>query len=252
MQLVVDGKLTTYTEVGSGKKNILFLHGWGDSSTTFEMLAKDIVKENKQYKAILLDLPGFGGTSAPKEAWGLEEYASFVADFLKKSKLQASTVVGHSNGGAIAIKGLSSHKLDADNLVLIASAGIRDPSLKKKALKAASVPAKLALKALPKSSQKKVRKKLYGAVGSDYLVVENMQDTFKRVVSSDVAESASKLKLPVCLIYGALDDPTPPELGVRLSKIISGSKFNLIAEAGHFVHQEQVYKVSRLIRQFIK
>ena len=252
MQVIVDGIPASYLEIGSGKQIILFLHGWGDSGKTFEMLAKAITKESKKYRAILLDLPGFGGTQAPNEAWGLDEYTLFTSHFLKKTSLEANVIVGHSNGGAIAINGLANGVLESEKLVLLASAGIRDPSIKKALLKTASVPAKLALKAFPKSAQRRVRQKLYGAVGSDYLVVENMQDTFKRVVSTDVAKSAASLRLPVCLIYGQEDDSTPPAFGKRLASLIKDSEFNLIPKTGHFVHQEQVYKTSSIIQEFIK
>lgn len=252
MQVIVNGILTNYTEVGSGKRIILFLHGWGDDGKTFEILANNIVKEDTKYTAILLDLAGFGGTESPPEAWGLDDYASFVSDFLRKIRLHPDVLVGHSNGGAIAIKGIADSILDPEKLILIASAGIRNSSLKKVLLKSVSVPARLALRSLPKSQRQRVRQKLYGAIGSDYLVVESMEDTFKRVVSTDVREAASTLTLPVCLIYGEKDDATPPAFGQRLAKAINGSEFNLIPSASHFVHQEQVYKVSSVIREFIK
>ena len=31
-----------------------------------------------------LDLPGFGGSQAPPQTWGLSDYAAFIADFLHK------------------------------------------------------------------------------------------------------------------------------------------------------------------------
>lgn len=252
MQTVVNGTLATYAEIGKGSNAILFLHGWADSGKTFEMLARHIVKQDKKYKAVLLDLPGFGGTQSPKEAWGLEEYALFVKAFLNKTSIKPVAIAGHSNGGAIAINGLASGVLNSEKLILLASAGIRDPSLKVTMLKAGSVPAKIGLKLLPGKARKKVRQKLYGAVGSDYLVAEHMQDTFKRVVSSDVAEDASSLKLPVLLVYGETDDATPPSFGKRLADAIPNSKLEVIPETSHFVHQEQVYKVSELVRNFLK
>src|SRR4051812_27214531 len=111
MQIIVNKLLTTYTEVGSGTKNILFLHGWADSGKTFEMLAREIIAVDANYRAVLLDLPGFGGTAAPETAWTLSDYAAFVADFLAKAQIQPLAIVGHSNGGAIAINGLAHNVL---------------------------------------------------------------------------------------------------------------------------------------------
>lgn len=251
MQVIVDGLLTNYSEIGKGKRVILCLHGWADTGVTFEGLGKDLIKHG-DFRLIMIDLPGFGGTQNPPAAWGLDDYVGFIESFLKKIKTDPHAIIAHSNGGAIAVTGLASNHFKAEKLVLLASAGIRNPSLKKLLLKAFAKPAGLALKAFPKTVRLRVRKKLYGTIGSDYLVVMHMQDTFKRVVSTDVSEAASTLELPVCLIYGERDDATPPELGRKLAGVISGAEFYEIPLAGHFVHHEQVYKVSNIIKDFLK
>jgi pimeloyl-ACP methyl ester carboxylesterase len=252
MQAVVNGLITSYSEVGKGKKIILMLHGWADDSGTFESLAKELTSKNKKYRILLLDLPGFGGTQQPKQAWGLNDYASFVADFLAKLEVEPDVIVGHSNGGAIAIKGLATGQLKTGKLVLVASAGVRQPSLKKTALRIASKPLGLAIKVLPVGARQKIRRKAYGAIGSDYLIAEHMQETFKRVVSEDVTAEASQLDLPVCLIYGDQDTATPPYYGHAFAKVMPDSELNIVPMAGHFVHQEQVYKVNDIIKEYLK
>lgn len=251
MQAVVNNLLTSYSQTGKGRKSILMIHGWADDGQSFKSLTKQLA-ENKKYKILTLDLPGFGGTENPPTAWGLGDYASFIYDFLNKIDEHPYSIIGHSNGGAIAINGLAGGKLKAEKLILIASAGIRKPSLKKTALRIASKPAGLAIRILPPPVQKRLRKKLYSAIGSDYLVAEHMQDTFKRVVSDDVADAAATLRIPACLIYGENDTSTPPELGRLLAEALPDSSLDIIPEAGHFVHQEQVYKVSEIIKEFIK
>ena len=77
-----------------------------------------------------------------------------------------------------------------------------------------------------------------------------MQDTFKRIVTKDISEDAAKLKQSTCLIYGANDDATPPEIGRELSKIIPHANLKVLPETGHFVHQEQVYSVANSVKEF--
>lgn len=251
MRVIVNKLLTTYTEIGNGPNTILFLHGWADSGKTFEMLAKEIVAINTSYSALLLDLPGFGGSDGPPEAWGLPEYASFTADFLKKTGKDPLAIIGHSNGGAIAIHGLAQNILTTSKLILIGSAGIRDKNAKKKFMRLLAKPAKLAIKATPKPTQKRIRQKLYSAIGSDYLVMEHMQETFKKVVSYDVRAEAKEISIPVCLIYGENDSSTPPAYGKLLSQAMPDAKLHTIPLAGHFVHQEQVYKVAGISTAFL-
>jgi pimeloyl-ACP methyl ester carboxylesterase len=251
MNLVIDSLLTTYSELGSGKRTILFLHGWADSSRTFEGLASELVK-GSDYRAILLDLPGFGGTLAPKTDWGLSEYADFVKSFIDKLELSVDVIVGHSNGCSIAIHGLSSGRFTARKAVFIGAAGIREPSLKKSVYKMLSIPAKTALKLAPSHVQKRIKTRLYGAIGSDYLVAEHMKGSFRKVVSEDLRQAAARIDIPVMLIYGENDDATPVTYGKIYEGAIPGSRLQTVPLTGHFVHQEQVYKVARFIEEFIK
>lgn len=247
MQVIVNSLLTSYTKAGTGKRTLLLLHGWADAGKTFEMLTKQL----DDFTVIAVDLPGFGGTQAPAKVWGIEEYAEFVEAFTQKIGIKPYSIIGHSNGGAIAIYGLAQGILKADRLVLIASAGVRSSSAKKTALRMLAKPAKLAIKATPKSTQRRIRRKLYTAIGSDYLIAEHLEETFKRVVAKDVTADAAKLTLPTILIYGEDDEATPVAYGKTFEKNIKGSKLHVITPSGHFVHQEQVYKVAGLIKEFL-
>src|ERR1700729_4223410 len=114
MQVVVDSLLTQYERQGKGKA-VLVLHGWGDNSKGWQAAGAELAKN---FDVVIVDLPGFGGTQAPKETWGLDDYAVFAEDFLKKVGIKPFGIVAHSNGGAIAIRGLAHGKLQTDKLVL--------------------------------------------------------------------------------------------------------------------------------------
>src|SRR3989344_1889749 len=103
MQIVTNSLITTYTRAGKGK-TVVLLHGWGDSLASFRGVEGQLAKS---FDVINVDLPGFGQTQAPHEVWNLDDYANFVADFLKK--VEANDVygfIGHSNGGALLIRGI--------------------------------------------------------------------------------------------------------------------------------------------------
>lgn len=123
MQVVVDSLLTNYSQTGSKKKQVLLLHGWGDTAKTFKGIERELTRK---YQVTALDLPGFGATQIPPDVWGLKDYADFVQAFCTKLKLQPNVVVAHSNGAAVAIKAVSKGKLSPDQLVLIGAAGIRN------------------------------------------------------------------------------------------------------------------------------
>lgn len=250
MQVVVDSLLTHYEISGKGKL-IVLLHGWGDAAAGLRGLQDSLAKD---FRVVALDLPGFGSTQAPPEAWGLSDYAQFVAHFLQKIEVGNTFILaGHSNGGAIAIRGLYDGSLKAERLVLLASAGIR--GTQKTRVGAAFVAAKLGkvvAAPLPARAKKSLRRKLYQTAGSDMLVAEHLSETLKKILAEDVRAMAAKLTLPTLLIYGEQDESTPLQFGEQFHELIDGSTLEILPGAGHFVHLDRPDDVVHAIREFAK
>lgn len=249
-QIVVDGLLTRYETVGTKGRAILLLHGWGDTSKTFHSLANELGKGDTVY---CLNLPGFGGTDSPSQTWGLTDYASFVGMFVQKINLEVNTVIGHSNGGAIALRAIATNKINPRKLVLLSSAGIRDVYKgKKKMLRIAAKAGKVLTKPLPKRTQEKLKRKAYNTVGSDLFVAEHLQDTFKKVVTDDVQADAEHIHVPTLLIYGTNDEATPPQFGQLFAEKIEGAQLEIVENAGHFIHHDAAERVNKLVEDFIQ
>lgn len=249
MQAVVDLLLTNYDQQGKGKQQLLLLHGWGDSSKTFDKLTKRL---SQKYQVTAVDLPGFGVTQMPPEVWNLDNYADFVTGFIKKLDLKPKAVIAHSNGAAVAIKAVAGGKISPDKLILIGAAGIRDKQKARKlGLKVIAKTGKAATFWLPKRHKKKLQEKLYGAAGSDMLAVPHLQETFKRTVAEDVQKEAATITIPTLLIYGENDRATPPAYGELYHRLMPSSTFNIVKGAEHFVHQDEPAQVTRLIEEFL-
>lgn len=250
MQVVVDGILTHYDMTGEGPV-LLLLHGWGDRLETFDSI---VLLLRDKYSVVRLDLPGFGSTELPKSVWGLQNYADFVAAFCAKLELKnPKAIVGHSNGGAVAILGVATDILLTDKLVLLAAAGVRDrQSLRKAALKIVAKFGKLATFWLPNQYRHALQKRFYGTIGSDMLVAPHLQQTFKRTVSQDIQQDAAKLAVPTLLIYGDQDRATPVEsIGVPLHELIKDSRLHIVHGADHFVHQRMPGEIAKQIAEFV-
>lgn len=250
MQVVTNSILTHYELSGTGPV-LLLLHGWGDRLETFDAITSML---QKTFTVVRLDLPGFGGTEAPQETWGLEQYAGFVSDFMTKLDIpKPRALIGHSNGGAVAITGLAHKTLQADRLILLASAGIRNRhGLRKNFIKLVAKVGKAATFWLPRHHKQALQRKLYGTIGSDMLVAPHLKETFKRTVSQDIQQQAEQLRLPTLLIYGDKDAATPVhEIGVPLHEVIHNSKLHILHDADHFVHQAAAQEVSQQIKEFV-
>jgi pimeloyl-ACP methyl ester carboxylesterase len=246
MQVIVQDLATNYTRLGKGQP-VLILHGWGDTSQSWSAFAKAL---SAHYEVIIPDLPGFGGTEAPHEAWNLTCYAQFVHDFLQKIGIKPYAVIGHSNGGAIAIRGIGQGIFQADKLVLLASAGVRTP----RAISGLQVMAKVGKAVsspLPKKLRTSLRRKLYEKAGSDLLVAEHLEATFKKIVRDDVRADAAYISTPTLLVYGDADTATPLKLGQELQNVIEGSRLEVVTGAGHFIHLDAAVDVQRLTEDFL-
>lgn len=250
MQVIVDSILTQYDREGKGKV-VLLLHGWGDTAAGLRGLRQTLAAE---YDVIALNLPGFGGTAAPQEAWGLDEYIKFVEHFLAKigiDKLWA--VVGHSNGGAMTVRGVAEGHFKPEKVVLIGSAGIRNVYKgRKRALRMLAKTGKVLIMPLPGSVKNKLRRKAYKTIGSDMFVAEHLQETFKRIVTDDVQADAPQLTGPVLLVYGEQDESTPVWYGELFHELMPDSTLLVLPQAGHFVHLDRPDDVAKAVKEFLK
>jgi len=172
---------------------------------------------------------------------------------LKKLKLNKPyAIIGHSNGGAIAIKMVADKLISPEKLVLLASSGVRSTrGTRKKTLATLAKAGKKSVSFLPKSSQDKIKKRLYSSIGSEGLLIPELEQTFRNIVNEDVQSIAKLISTPTLLIYGESDSSTPPEHGRVLSNAIPEAKLEIINGAGHFVHIDRSEQINKLIKSFL-
>jgi pimeloyl-ACP methyl ester carboxylesterase len=250
MQVVVDGLLTNYQQQGKKGPVVLMVHGWGDRLQTYDSLAQQL---SHSHRVVRLDLPGFGATQPPATTWGLIDYAGFLKHFLDKLDLEPETAIGHSNGGAVLIKATATAQLRPKRLVLLASAGIRyRRNVRKFTLNLVAKAGKALTFWLPLKQRQQLQKRLYGTIGSDYLAVPHLKETFKQTVAEDITSDANQINIPTLLIYGEHDTATPiSTVGLPLHQAIPESQLHIIHGADHFVHHQAEGKVMQLIKEFI-
>lgn len=96
----LNGLRARYFVAGRGPE-ILFVHGWAASG---RMWLRSQWALRRDFRAWAVDLPGFGGSDLPGEAWyALEAYTDYVAAFCAEAGIEGATVVGHSLGGRIVL-----------------------------------------------------------------------------------------------------------------------------------------------------
>lgn len=249
MKIIIDGLATEYKDEGQGRV-LLFLHGWKDSLHTFDQLTPYF---SKDFRVIRLDLPGFGNTEMAKGTWELEDYINFVGLFIDKLDLQAYTLVGHSLGGRIVVKGVAEGKLKPAKIVLIGAAGIaKRKTFKNYFFKIIAKIGKTVTYIPPfYFFRDTLKKKFYGSIGSDYLNAGVLKSTFQNIIKEDLVKYAKKIQTPALLIWGREDTETPVTDGYRYKDLIKDSEIKVLEDCGHFVHKEKPKEIAQYIRDFI-
>ncbi len=86
-------------EAGEGDKVVLCLHGWPQHWYEWRFLLPELAAAG--YRAIALDLRGFGWSDAPRDGYEKENLASDVLAVLDAEGLDRVRLVGHDWGGWI-------------------------------------------------------------------------------------------------------------------------------------------------------
>ncbi len=108
-----------------GKKTMVFLHGWPGDHRLFEYQFNQLPKMG--YRCIGLDQRGFGLSDKPFNGYDYNRLSDDVRCVMEALNLNHVTLVGHSTGGAIAVRYMARHKeYGVSRLVLCGAAA---PSL---------------------------------------------------------------------------------------------------------------------------
>lgn len=108
-----------------GRETIVFLHGWPGSHELFEYQFNQLAMNG--YRCIGLDQRGFGKSDRPLDGYDYDRLSDDVRHVMEALDLEDVTLVGHSTGGAIAIRYMARHSgYGVSKLVLCAAAA---PSL---------------------------------------------------------------------------------------------------------------------------
>lgn len=218
---------------------ILTLHGWATSIEKW-----GAVVDNLREKGIKVKIPSIPGlTKEIKHPWTLEVYV----DWLKKQvRTKKVVLLGHSNGGRIALAFAAKYPQNVSRLILIDSGGIHRSHLPLTAKK-------FLFKSLAKLGKKittsdKLRNILYKLTReSDYKNATVLQrQIMVNLISLDLTPILKKITTATLIIWGKEDKTTPLSDGQLMHKLIKNSQLEIITGAKHspqFSHPKEVAEI---------
>lgn len=220
----------------------MLLHGYLSCKESFHYQIEALAEGG--FRAIAPDMPGFGASQTLGEAWGMDEYVGWLADFIREEGLSTPSVVAHSFGARVAFVAFARYPQQFSKLVVVGGAGLvkersRAYMRRVKAYRAVK-------KLFPKFAERH-----FGS--SEYRTLSPlMKESYKKIVNRDLRAEAAEIASPVLLVYGREDAVTPyGEEGVIFNRTISGSRL-VDMPGGHFCFSEHPEVFNPLMLAFLR
>lgn len=256
MNIEVDGYNISYKITGPKEaETVILLQGWGTDLGVYDSVANTI---NEKYRFIQFDLPGFGASDEPREAWNIDAYADFFCKFMQALDIKKATLIGHSYGGRIIIKlaARDSIPFEIKNIVLIDSAGIMPKRSFKQRYKIRKY------KIIKRIVNVKIIYALFPELIDDWRSSQGsadyrnaspmMRQCMVMAVNEDLTELLPKIMQDTLLIWGDKDTATPISDGKLMEERIPNSGLCVLEGCGHFSFLEKPGQFKSIMRSFFQ
>jgi non-heme chloroperoxidase len=238
-----------------GNKTIVFLHGWPLSHKQFEYQFD--VLSAQGYRCIGIDWRGFGNSDKPASGYHYDRLADDVRAVVGALRLTDFTLVGHSTGGAIAVRYMSRFNgYGVSKLVLVDAAAPVGFTAE-----TANPLLHTALNDRPKMMRDVTDTFFFQYITvpfSDWFIQMGLQaagwSTAAVVVmlrDEKLFGDLSQISAPTLIIHGVHDKVIPFAQSEELNSKIANSELVPFHYSGHGPFWEERDKFNRLLMQFI-
>jgi pimeloyl-ACP methyl ester carboxylesterase len=233
-----------------GDLPIVVLHGWG---AHIEAIAPILAALEGAPELIALDLPGFGDSEPPPEAWDVDAYAGFMIDFLEHLDVPRAHLIGHSHGGRVSIAIAADRPERVGRLLLVDSAGLRPKRGWRYRRRVAVAKLGRVLAKVGGVPGRRLQERMRARVASrDYLEAsEAMRGTFRAVVAADLSDRLPRISAPTLLVWGDRDEDTPLWMAHRMEELIPDAGLVVLEGAGHYSYADAPGQFGAVARRFL-
>lgn len=261
------------TNTGTGKvKDILLVHGYRGDHHGLESFAGAL----DDFNVYAPDIPGFG-ISAPLTAeHTLANYVDWLIKFVSAIDIKKPVAIGHSFGTLMVSSAQAQEDLFSALVCINPVAGGITKGLSRFLMNgvkgyywlAHKMPTRLGMGMLKtrllvdsmsayttKSRDRALRKWIVGQHRQHFNSFANSHvvwESYIASISHTMQPYIELIHVPVFLVAAELDEVTPVEAVVAMSKKMKNSKMYEIKNCGHLVHYEAAENTVNEIRAFIK
>ena len=256
MQTMINGIKMHYDDVGSGPA-LLLIHAFPLSGAMWQ---PQVAALQGQFRLIVPDLRGFGGSAAPSGSSTMDQQADDLAALLDHLGVGHATLCGLSMGGYIAMAFMRRHAARARALIL---ADTRAGADGEEARAMREVNARLAETHGPAAIADKMIPGLVApGTGQDVrdalrtMIVANTSQGIASALRGmalrpDSTVGLGAINIPTLVIIGDQDGLTPPVEASTISTAIVGSYVVVLPNAGHISSMESPAAFTAALRVFL-
>ncbi|MEZ4707769.1 MAG: alpha/beta hydrolase [Caldilineaceae bacterium] len=248
----------SHLETGAGQP-LIFIHGIGLNAQSWRY---QLAEFGQQYRAIAIDLPGYGHSDALPNAT-IAGYTQALRDFILDLQLACPLLVGHSLGGMIVQEYLATWPGEIAAAVLYGTSpafGPRTGEWQQRFIRARLDPldAGQTLRELAPSVVQNMIGAAAQPVGVELAIrcMEQVADaTFRAGVLSlidfDQRANLGKIDVPTLLIVGSEDQNAPPPMVEKTAGKIPSATYVCLEAVGHLAHLENLALFNEALHNFL-
>jgi len=267
----VEGTWANVAEIGSGP-TVLFVHGLGGSWQNWLENLPDVAEAG--YRAVAVDLPGFGRSEMPREKISISGYGRWVDALCEAIDAAPVALVGNSMGGFIGAEAAIRFPARVERLVLVSAAGISVEEQRNDRAMAAlyrteRVGMMVGTWAAARSDRFARRPGLrrallrYVAAHGDRLpaalVAEQIRGTgtpgflpaVDALTSYPIRDRLSEIAAPTLVVWGADDKLVPLRDADVFEELIPDARKVVFDDTGHVAMFERPVRFNRLLCDFL-
>jgi len=245
------------------EQSVVLVHGLGDDAARdWDPVLPSLAE---RYHVVTVDLPGFGRSEKKNTLYSPFHYAAFLKWLVDRSVDGEFSVIGHSMGGAVALRFAATFPKGLRRLVLVDVAGIlhgaafarfhADASLERKLGGDSSVSydylSRLTGAVIHRFQTPVDPSTLLGspAFRQKFLNADPLRIAALALIEEDFSLLAPAVTTPTTIIWGEQDPVAPPRVAWLLGSRIPGTRLRFMPGVGHVPMEEQPEQLAELLHE---
>ncbi|GAA3760959.1 pimeloyl-ACP methyl ester carboxylesterase [Spinactinospora alkalitolerans] len=219
-------------------EEVVCVHGLGCSHRYFMPFARALAPA---FRAVAVDLPGFGRTPGPVEALDIRGLSRALADWLRASGRAGAPLVANSVGCQVVVD-MAVHAPE-----LMGPAVLNGPTMDRRARTLPRQLARLALDGL------RERPSLGAVLARDYLDCgpRRLVATFAHALADPVERKLPRVRGPALVLRGTRDPVVPHEWGAEVAGLLPTGRLIEVSGFGHTLNYSAPEELARITRDLL-